>query len=149
MGRPAGRPGTNRDGTSRCPFVPGQKKILVPVSLCPGTRAGANVPGQTPLSRPVPGQNNLPKRTKKQEKDVPKQEKDVPKQEKDVLKQEKYVLKQKRTFQNRKRCSETGNHRKKFHFINVFSFVSVPRDVPGRDGTVSKNPGPSRPVARF
>ena len=26
--------------------VPGQKKILVPVSLCPGTRAGANVPGQ-------------------------------------------------------------------------------------------------------
>ena len=58
----------------------GQKKILVPVSLCPGTRAGANVPGQTPLSRPVPGQNNLPKRTKKQEKDVPKQEKDVLKQ---------------------------------------------------------------------
>ena len=84
-----------RDGTSRCPFVPGQKKILVPVSLCPGTRAGANVPGQSPLSRPVPGQNNLPKRTKKQEKDVPKQEKDIPKQEKDVLKQEKDVLKQK------------------------------------------------------
>ena len=48
-----------RDGTSRCPFVPGQKKILVPVSRCPGTRAGANVPGQTPLSRPVPGQNDL------------------------------------------------------------------------------------------
>ena len=90
--------GTNRDGTSSCPFVLGQKKILVPVSLCPGTRAGANVPGQTPLSRPVPGQNNLPKRTKKQEKDVPKQEKDVPKQEKDVLKQEKDVLKQKRMF---------------------------------------------------
>jgi hypothetical protein len=119
------------------------------VSLCPGTRAGANVPGQTPLSRPVPGQNNLPKRTKKQEKDVPKQEKDVPKQEKDVLKQEKDVLKQKRTFQNRKRCSETGNHRKKCHFINVFSFVSVPRDVPGRDGTSSQNPVPSRPVAKF
>ena len=50
------------------------------MSLCPGTRAGANVPGQTPLSRPVPGQNNLPKRTKKQEKDIPKQEKDVLKQ---------------------------------------------------------------------
>ena len=90
-----------------------------------------------------------PKRTKKQEKDVPKQEKDVPKQEKDVLKEEKYVLKQKRTFQNRKRCSETGNHRKKFHFINVFSFVSVPRDVPGRDGTSCQNPVPSRPVAKF
>ena len=36
------------------------KKVLpVPVSLCPGTRAGANVPGQTPLSRDVPGQNEL------------------------------------------------------------------------------------------
>ena len=31
----------------------------VPLSLCPGTRAGANVPGQTPLSRDVPGQNEL------------------------------------------------------------------------------------------
>ena len=44
---------------SRCPFVPGQKNFLVPASRCPGTRAGANVPGQTPLSRPVPGQNDL------------------------------------------------------------------------------------------
>jgi hypothetical protein len=115
------------------------------VSLCPRTRAGANVPGQTPLSRPVPGQNNLPKGTKKQEKDVPKQEKDIPKQKKDVLNQEKDVLKQKRTFQNRKRCSETGNHRKKkCHFINVFSFVSVPRD-----GTSCQNPVPSCPVAKF
>ena len=26
--------------------VPGQKIFLVPVSLCPGTRAGANVPGR-------------------------------------------------------------------------------------------------------
>ena len=51
----------------------GTKKFL---SRCPF------VPGQTPLSRPVPGQNNLPKRTKKQEKDVPKQEKGVPKQKK-------------------------------------------------------------------
>ena len=42
--------GFPRDGMSRCPFVQGQKKFLVPVSLCPGTRAGANVPGQTPLS---------------------------------------------------------------------------------------------------
>ena len=52
-------------------------------------------------------------------------------------------------FQNRKICSETGNHSKKFHFINVFSFVSVPRDVPGRDGTSCQNPVPSRPVAKF
>ena len=40
-------------------LCPGTKKILVPVSHCPGTRAWANVPGQTPLSRPVPGQNDL------------------------------------------------------------------------------------------
>ena len=46
-----GRPGTNRDGTSRCPFVPGQKKILVPVSLCPGTRAEAKIPGQNELKK--------------------------------------------------------------------------------------------------
>ena len=39
---------------SRCPFVPGQKKILVLLSLCPGTRAAAKIPGQTPLSREVP-----------------------------------------------------------------------------------------------
>ena len=53
----------NRVSTGR--DVPGQKKILVPVSLCPGTRAGANVPGQTPLTRDVPGQNHFPKRTQK------------------------------------------------------------------------------------
>ena len=39
--------------------VPGQKIFLGLVSRCPGTRAGANVPEQTPLSRPVPGQNDL------------------------------------------------------------------------------------------
>ena len=52
-----------RDGKSRCPFVPGQRNFLVPVSLCPGTRAGENVPGQCPLSRDVPGQNHIPNRT--------------------------------------------------------------------------------------
>ena len=43
------------------PVVPlsGTIFFLVLVSLCPGTRAGANAPGQTPLSRPVPGQNDL------------------------------------------------------------------------------------------
>jgi hypothetical protein len=52
MGRPEGRPGTIRDGTSFCPFVPGKKKsFLVPLSLCPGTRAAAKI-----LGRPV-GQN--------------------------------------------------------------------------------------------
>ena len=38
-----------RDGTSRSPFFPRQKNFLVPVSLCPGTRAEANVPGQNEL----------------------------------------------------------------------------------------------------
>ena len=38
-----------RDGTSRCPYVPGQKKNLCE-SKCPVT---------TPLSRDVPGQNDL------------------------------------------------------------------------------------------
>ena len=42
--------GFPRDGTSRCPFVPGQKIFL---SQCPF------VPGQNPLSRDVPGQNGL------------------------------------------------------------------------------------------
>jgi hypothetical protein len=38
---------------------------LVPVSLCPGTRAAVKIPGQTPMSWDVPGQNHLPKRTQK------------------------------------------------------------------------------------
>ena len=68
--------------------VPGQKYFLVRLFRWPRTRAGAKIPGQTPLSRDVPGQNHFPKKTKKLEKDVLKQEKDVLKQEKDVLKQE-------------------------------------------------------------
>ena len=82
----------------------------------------------------------------KQEKDVLKQEKDVPKQEKDILKQEKYVLKQKRTFQNRKRCSETGNHRKKIPFYQCFFFRFCPA---GRPGTGRDKLSKSRPVAKF
>ena len=39
------------------------KKNLVPVSLCPWTRAGAKILGQTPLSRDVPGQNELKKKS--------------------------------------------------------------------------------------
>ena len=34
------------------------------MSLCPWTRAGANIPGQTLLSQDVPGQNHLPKKQK-------------------------------------------------------------------------------------
>ena len=38
---------TGRDvPLSLCPFVPGQRIFLVPMSLCPGTRAAANVPGR-------------------------------------------------------------------------------------------------------
>ena len=33
--------------------------------------------------------------------------------------------------------------------FNAFSFISVPRDVPGQDGTDGQNPVPFRPVARF
>ena len=58
-----GRDVPGQTGTGR-PVVPlsrDKKKILVPVSLCPGTRAGANVPGQNSLSRDVPGQNWLKK----------------------------------------------------------------------------------------
>ena len=36
-----------------------QRNFLVPVSLCPRTRAGAKIPGQTPLSWDVPGQNEF------------------------------------------------------------------------------------------
>ena len=43
--------GIPRDGTSCCPFVPVQKYFLVSLSFCPGTRAGAKIPGQTLLSR--------------------------------------------------------------------------------------------------
>ena len=35
----------------------GTGRPVVPLSLCPGTRTGANVPGQNPLSLNVPGQN--------------------------------------------------------------------------------------------
>ena len=55
------RVSTGQTGTGR-PVVPlsrDKKKNLVPVSRCPVTRAGANVPGQNPLSRPVPGQNDF------------------------------------------------------------------------------------------
>ena len=69
----------------------GQKYFLVPLSLCPGTRAGAKIPGQTPLSRDVPGQNHFPKRNQKTGKGRSKTGKDV-------LKQEKYVLKQESMF---------------------------------------------------
>ena len=39
--------------------IPRQKYFHVLLSLCPGTRAEAKIPGQTPLSRDVPGQNAL------------------------------------------------------------------------------------------
>ena len=86
--------GFPRDGTSRCPFVPRQKYFLVPLSLCPGTRAGAKIPGQTPLSRDVPGQNHIPKRTQKTGKGRSKTGKGCSKTGKIRSKTEKDVLKQ-------------------------------------------------------
>ena len=44
-------PGQTGTGRPVVPLSRDKKKLLVPVSRCPGTRAGANVPGQTPLSR--------------------------------------------------------------------------------------------------
>ena len=35
-------------------------------------------------------------------------------------------------------------NQKEIPFFNAFSFISVPRDVPGRDGTGCQNPVPSR-----
>jgi hypothetical protein len=64
-------------------------------SKCPGTRAEANVPGQTPLSTDVPGQNHLPKKAKKNRKRRSKTGKGRFQTGEDVLKEEKYVLKQK------------------------------------------------------
>jgi hypothetical protein len=60
--------GIPRDGTSCCPFVPVQKYFLVSLSFCPGTRAGAKILGQTPLSWDVPGQNHFAPKTKKKGK---------------------------------------------------------------------------------
>ena len=90
--------GTHRDWTSRCPFAPGQRNFLVPVSLCPGTRAGANVPGQTPLSWDVQGQNHFPKRTKKTGKGRSKTEKRRSKTGKGHSKTGKDGLKQEKMF---------------------------------------------------
>ena len=43
------RDGTSRDKLGRDVPLSRDKKILVPVSRCPGTRAGANFPGQNEL----------------------------------------------------------------------------------------------------
>jgi hypothetical protein len=47
------------------------------------------VPGQTPLSWDVTGQNHLPKKATNRKKPALKQKKDVLKQEKNVLNQER------------------------------------------------------------
>ena len=88
-----------RDGTSRCPFVTGQKKFLVPVSLCPGTRAGANsldklfCPGTSRVKitpqKPGKRHSKTGKRHYETGNGRSKTGKEVLKQEKDVLKQNK------------------------------------------------------------
>ena len=47
------------------------------MSLCPGTGAGANVPGQNPLSRDVPGQIEY-KKFQKKKTDIPFLEHHIP-----------------------------------------------------------------------
>ena len=76
-------------------------------------KGGVNVPGQTPLSREVLGQNHFPKRALKTGKGRPKAEKRRSKTKKGHCETGKDVLKQKRTVQNRKRCSKTGKQRSK------------------------------------
>jgi hypothetical protein len=79
---------------SLCPRK--KKYFLVLLFLCPGTRAGAKIPGQTPLSWDVPDKIIFPPKKQKTGKGHSKTEKRRSKTEKDVLKQE-------RTFKNRKR----------------------------------------------
>ena len=85
------RAGTILVGTFQFPFVPRQKYFLVLLSLCLGTRAGAKVRGQTPLSWDVQGQNHFPKKQQKTEKGRSKTGKGHSTTGKDVLKQEKNV----------------------------------------------------------
>ena len=63
------------------------QEILVLLSLCPGTRAKGFLPGQTPLSRDVLGQNQLCPKNQKTGKGRSKTRKEHSKTEKDVLKQ--------------------------------------------------------------
>ena len=80
--------GFPRDGTSGCPFVPGQKSFPVPLSLCPGTKKfclsrcpfvpgqGQEQMSQDKLLCPGTSQDKITfsKETKKQDKDVLRQE---------------------------------------------------------------------------
>ena len=139
-GRPAECPGIIRDGTSHCPFVPGQKCFLVPLSLCPGTK---KVSLSVPLSR---DKITFSKITKKNGKGRSKTGKGRSKTGKVVEKQEKDVLKQ-------KKCSKTGNHREKIVIVPrpVLDFdrkiLIVPSRIPSR--ILIGFPGLSRPIAKF
>ena len=59
-----GRPGTKKFPCPAVPLSRDKKKIIVQLSLCPGTRAAAKIPRQTPLSRDVPGQKHYIKISK-------------------------------------------------------------------------------------
>ena len=68
-GRDVTRDVQGQTGTGRTtvPLTQDKDIFLVLVSLCPGTRAEAKIPGQTPLSRDVPGQNKFKNLKKKDE----------------------------------------------------------------------------------
>ena len=87
-------------------------------------KGGVNVPGQTPLSREVLGQNHFPKSALKTEKGRPKTEKRRSKTKK------RHVLKQERMFLNRKGQSKTGKDVLKQEIIE--KKVIVPSRVPSR-----------------
>ena len=64
-----------------------------PLSLCPGTKAGAKIPGQ----------NHFPPKNQKTGKGRSKTEKRRSKTGKDILKQKRTFKNRKRMFKNRKR----------------------------------------------
>ena len=104
--------------------------------LCPGTRAGAKIRGQTPLSRDIPGQNhylNVKKNVKKFSNFVINYFFLIIFPFLSVFFRNVLVA-----MVNIKVHSENGKKKEKkieIFFFYPFSFISVPRDVPGRLGT--------------
>ena len=82
------------DGTSRCPFVPGQKKLLSQCPFVPGQEQEQNSQGKLLC----PGTKSISLKNQKTGKGHSKTEKEHSKTEEDVLEEEKDVLKQQKMF---------------------------------------------------
>ena len=119
-----GRPGTIWDGTSHCPFVPGQKSFLVPLFLCSGQKKFLclAVPlSQDKSSRKNPATNSSVAGPKK-------------------------MSKKSKMSKNVKKCQIMSKFVKRIIFT-LFSLLS--HGCPGifRDGTGCQNPGLAHPKA--